>query len=211
MPYPATFPTTPILDTFNRADENPLAGIWTTFTGVGLSPLKVVSNQVLATGANGTWNGEFVGQDFSDVEAYVTLPTSTAVASEIFLKVRLLSTGGSFTSIPDPGHDCYQLLVRGNSATWALYRVTNGSAVAIATFTGVTPASGHKIGVRCVGPVIEAWGDSGAGWVFRGQATDATWTHGAIGLIFGDAVSALRGDDFGGGNIPWPSVAWLTA
>ena len=67
---------TPIVDDFNRANENPLSGggNWTTITSIGGAQL--VSNAVAASGsttAGSLWHTVFTG----DVETYATVLIST--------------------------------------------------------------------------------------------------------------------------------------
>ena len=196
------FPSTPILDTFNRPDENPLAGIWTAFTGLG--GLRVVSNQCGISNAGYVFCGDFIGQNFFDAEAYVTWNTlDGAVESQLIVRVTD-STTNSFTTIGDLSKNGYFFAIAGNGTTCYIDRMDASALTTIASTTVSALAGGDAIGVSAIGSTITGWLKRGAGaWTSVVTANDATYTHGAIALETNSPV--VRYDDFGGGNITNPS------
>lgn len=191
MPEP--FPTTPLLDTFNRANENPLASPWTSIAEVG--GLQLTSNQVAPTaGYAGSYRGLFL-----NAEAWVTIPTLVA-GTETILLTRYQDAGGA-SPIRDSRRRGY-LVVHVLAGGYAIHRMDDGNNVVLTSgsFSGGTLVSGDSLGFRSVGGTHEAWMKRGSGaWTFVAQVTDSTYQNaGAIGLQSSEPTS--RYDNFGGGE-----------
>jgi len=186
-----SFPTTAVLDDFNRAN-GALGGLWVgTTTG-----LSVASNQLASSGSAATtvWSGATFG---ANQEAFVTLSAITAAAPEhdLMLKVQGLTW--------DTGH----IEVRYEAPTSRLYVGTYSSSQGWVT-RGViitTYAAGDRLGARAKADgTVEVYRNS----TLVGSASVAAWPFfaggGGIGLTL-DAASSSRLDDFGGGT--WVAAA----
>jgi glucose/arabinose dehydrogenase len=184
----ATFPTTGVLDNFNRAN-GAIGGSWTgTTTG-----LSINANQLVSSGAAAStvWNGAVFGPD---QEGYIKLNAVTATAQEhdLMLKVQ----GTAYTA----GH----IEVRW-TAPLGQVQVSTYTSTTLWVNRGppipMTLAAGDQFGARAYSNgTIEVYkngvkiGTTNAGdWPFAANG-------GRLGLTL-DGASATRFDDFGGGNI----------
>lgn len=213
-PYP-TFPNTPIIDTFNRADEDPLSGggTWTSAgcTAAGSRFLRNVSNQAgrSASGAGGgagSWR-------------VATLQTSE---QEIYLTVATVPVAGERIGAVFAGSNCANTSTMVASGAWyipfqsGVFPGFNNVAIGQSGFNGgpggagitnqsriaVTFANGNKLGWQTRGKVTHFYLDLGGGWawyaaIYRGALVGGGQKDGV------DVSSALgRADDYGGGDIP---------
>jgi hypothetical protein len=194
------FPTTGILDAFNRADQDPAMTGW---SGLGLfggtSQIGVTSNQLAKRlGGTGFTSDYFTVATYGpDCEAYITIPVLPAGATDevVFLGARI-ATPGSGTC------DGYFVYLE-RPTTLQLYRVDNGGQTGLgsAVTLGAAIAAGDSVGIECIGSSIKAYYKQAAGaWTQQQAVTDATYSAaGNIGLeIFG---TTTRLDDLGGGNV----------
>ena len=193
------FPTTGILDNFNRANEGPPPTGWTAW----ISPGMLVSTNQMApqdAGDNGAyWSTSMTGPD---VEAWITIATQPGTASPCasLVAARLDPAGGGSVG------NCYAVQLNNLSGTDTVQIISVAASVntVLATFNQEM-GNGHKLGIQCIGSVIHAWADVGGGWIELGNVTDTTWAgtgnNNKIGVYNkGDASSAAaRYDDFGGG------------
>ena len=187
-------PTTPVLDSFNRAN-GPAGSNWSLIkAGTAFAAMNVSGNT--ATDASATayawnyWNPASFGPD---TEAYATVASYGSDTIRIGARVTL-GTGysGYFVSITSTG-------------AWSIIRFDNGgSPVTLATGPTQTLASGDKIAIRIVGSQITALHYTTAtGWtqvLSYDTSHDATryTTAGSLALEF--KTSTI--DDFGGGTLP---------
>lgn len=194
------FPTTGVLDSFNRANEGPPpSASWGAPIYFGQSGLVVNTNQCAASAVDwkdSYWNATVFG---ADQETWFTLATLPAGTNAIFLHGRIQATG--LGTSPNG----YVLRVAPGTPDW-LISVQTLSAGALATIgTAVVVAAanflaGVKLGFELVGSTLKGYRDSGLGWVEMISRTDSTWTGGGrIGAEWNDTT--LRIDDFGGGNV----------
>lgn len=212
------FPTTSVLDNFNRANENPLstAGNWGApihdpATG-GAMTMKLVSNAIqddsLADGG-GSGQAYWDGANFGPgAEVFVTIPTWWANASSDFW---LWMHGRSEGSSAMDGYKLYVSTSGGNNI-WQLYRLDNEVATQLGADLGTQNISnGDAIGLECTASgIFQAYYKaSGGGWATVGSTrSESTYTSGHIGVSkgFNDTTSSL--DDFGGGTIVSPGVSY---
>lgn len=177
----ASFPTTGVLDDFNRT-ESPLSqgGAWGSVSGVTTNGTEAL------IGA-----GAFAVRDdlgaLTDCEAWMTIG-STMIASYIVLR-------GSGAPPTNSGYS-----VVATAAGVGVQKVTSGANVTLVNFP-VGLATGDKVGARVIGDVIDVFikraGD--ATWVQVGQVVDSTYSSGKIGL--GGAFGGDRWTEFGGGPV----------
>ena len=183
---PPPYPTTPVVDNFNRAD-GAVGGNW-----VGtITNLTITSNQLTpgTSGVTTVWNGGVFG---ASQEAYVTLATINTAAPEhdLMLCVQGLSW--------DTGH----IEVRYEAPTSHIFISTYSAAqgwVARGTIT-TTFAAGDRFGARAKADnTVEVYKNA----TLLGSASVAGWTYAGLGGHIGMTLSGASGsklDDFGGGN-----------
>jgi Concanavalin A-like lectin/glucanases superfamily len=191
---PAAF-STPVLDSFNRANEDPLSGggNWANVITGASGRLKLVSNQVARGGGNGAY---WTPQTLTDCEAYAilaVLPTSDDAG--VLARIQDVSSGVTY--------DGY-MAVAGPSNI-RLYRVTDGNTEVQLGAVNVSWTAGDQIGIRCIGTKIEAWAYQSGVWSKKISATDTAYASGALGLYESDLTARL--DDFGGGALGLPYEA----
>ena len=177
------FPTTPIIDNFNRANEDPLAG-YTKVSGSG--QLGIVSNQLVRTQAVAA----YVVKDGLPVspnqEAYFTIVTQGA--ADAISSVLLRATGDTFYRVGiAPGTPWKLVLERWDSG---VDTPIGGSPVTVGTYN-----DGDQFGARINGSKIDAFLNG----LVIGSVEDANIASGEqIGLQV--SASPWVVDNFGGGN-----------
>lgn len=213
VPAHAVFPTTGVLDDFNRVDENPLAtaGAWGApiqNVSNGAQTMKLSSNAIMDDSlADGGGSGQAYRDDQNygpGVEVYATIVSPWQNdSSDFWFWMNGSGEGGS-------ARDGYKLYTAYNGGTWfyTVYRADNDVETELTpTFeVGPTLASGDKLGGEIMADGTITWyykASAGSWGAASGVSTrsDATYTSGHIGISkgFNDTTSAL--DDFGGGTI----------
>jgi parallel beta-helix repeat protein len=197
--YTNSFPTTQVLDNFNRANTGPppssgwSQGISDFTAGEGL---QVSSNTIIRkpTGSyrqDDYWNASTFGPDS---EAYVTV-TNAVTNDELALFLRANNIG-SGTS------DAYILYVGlTGGSNWSLGRIDNGSNTALGSAFSQAISNGDSIGVSMRGSRLTAWYKPSAGsWTALATRNDNTYTStGYIGLQMANS-GGTTADNFGGGT-----------
>jgi len=181
------FPTTSIIDDFNRANGG-WGAAWTTDFG-DAAPV-IVSNQGASSGVG--WSGATYNTTYAaNQEVYFTVPVSAD--NRVVVYSRYASTNGYAL-------DINTVLNTSATANFNIARVTGG---ALSTLVNVRQdvSSGDGIGFSVVGSTITAYYKSGAGaWTQVLQTTDATHNQsGKIGIEIFNNVQRI--DDFGGGAV----------
>jgi hypothetical protein len=186
-------PTTPVLDTFNRANGGAGAN-WSLIKPTGFAALNVSGNAAVDASASlftwDYWNQATFGPD---AEAYVTV-ASYAAGDVIRIGARVTNAGTTT-------HSGYYVAVSGTGA-WSILRIDAGSNTSLATGPTQPLASGDKVAIRIVGSVITALHFSGGSWqqvMTYNTSGDATRYSAAGRLAFEFRTSTL--DDFGGGTL----------
>lgn len=205
------FPTTPVLDNFNRANEDPLSGggNWSGPILLNMNKMKVVSNATQQSTVIGSqsgssfWNAATFGPG---VEVYVTIPTMWINNSS---DVWLWLNGNAENSSGVDGYILY-ISQSGGAFTWILNRKDNGVDTQLGGNIGTQAiANGDAIGLEDLnGGTLQAYyKPSGGSWGTTGTTrSDNTYTSGHIGYSKGFVDSTSILDDFGGGTIPGSSV-----
>src|SRR5678815_468602 len=186
------FPTTPLLDNFVRADEDPLSGggVWSNPIPGFVSACKIVGNVVVAVSVGGAARYALTG---ANIEAWVTI--STIAASRDFS----VTARGSGT---DAGYGAYAFTVTSGTGAYLLQRIVALSPTTIAsgTLSGGALLSGDSIGLRCIDTWIEMWLKRAAGaWTVVGGVADTQHTSGSIGFTIGGGAD-WDINAFGGGR-----------
>ena len=200
------FPTTQILDNFNRANEGPppsanWAGPWEQSSGL------VVSGNQCAPSATGNKDAYWSAATFGpNVEAFVTIATiPTTDGASIRLGVRIVEPGPGDNSTTADGYIAMWQFVAASTDSVRLFSLTNGATTELGTGVLLDMADGDQLGLEAIGSTIKVYTKSGAGaWTERRSETDATYSAaGYIGLqLIADA--GIRCDDFGGGRVLAP-------
>lgn len=189
------FPSTPLLDTFNRADEDPVTG-WTKLFASD-NDLKVLNNQL-----TGPINSRAVFDALTpadDQEVYVSVSAGSTSGGGSGNRLYLLLRITGQTSDDATGYYVSVL-----AAVVRLYRIDSFSSLEeLASFSlGVSLTVGDRLGARVVGDLFEVWANiQGAGWQQIITATDSTYPTGKIGLGVGTLGDELLLDNFGGGSV----------
>jgi peptidoglycan/xylan/chitin deacetylase (PgdA/CDA1 family) len=199
--YAATQPgTTPIVDNFNRPDENPLSGggNWSALSGGGA---QLVTNAV-ASSASGTstsgWKTTYTG----DVEARATILSSGNNAG--IMADATLDGAGLLSGY------LWQWQGANSPANFALYREDANTFTTLATFNAFALDPGDQLALRVVGDSVQGWVYHIGSWQQVAAATDTTYRTGRIGVRARGLAPII--DDFGGGPItpPRQTVVSLT-
>jgi hypothetical protein len=218
-----TFPRTPIIDDFNRADENPLdGGIWIpgfdedgpneSFTTGPSSPgtrlLQLISNEAAAgdTSAGGQATVEdYVCDDMEVYATYSVFPDDFVGAVHLFIHHRGqtddadasgwgVSLGNTGNGAMPPGWYLLRVGQQGNQG------VPSNATLEFQIADGFAPTAGDvwKLGLQRFRKTMHLWVDSGAGWEWVGARRQLSGNDsGKLGLAIWDPES--RVDDFGGG------------
>lgn len=191
-------PTNPtIIDSFNRADENPATN-WTALAGA----IKVVSNQ--AAGNAVTDNLAFYSPSTQGPDVDITIPISVREGNNNYVAVlaRLKDTG-SIATLDGylVGH--YQLT--GTDAI-RVYRLDNAVGTQLGADISQESAAGDLLNVTIVGSTIQVWYFNGTSWALIGTRTDSTYpAAGSVGL--GIYNTTGRVDYYQGGlYVPFPPI-----
>jgi hypothetical protein len=182
------FPSTSVLDDFDRADEDPATG-WSWTVG---DEGQVLSNEAGASNADGVVSGVHTATgDVQDCEAYLTLRAGGALVA--LVHARNQSSTGGFDNT-------YEVLYN-TAGNVQLVRRQSGFNDLGTVVTGRSPQAGDCVGIRVIGTRLEAWLKRvGESWERILTATDTAFTSGYIGFGSG-SDDARRWDDFGGGEI----------
>lgn len=196
----AAFPTTGILDNFNRSNETPLAGGWST-TGYasGVIQLTLSSNQVAPSTtqySSSNWATSFG----PDMECYWTVavePTSGGTDSyqACYVRMQQLSSGSNTAD----GYECQYDNLSGTDS-FAIYKVANMVFTQVGSTNNTEVAAGDKIGCEIIGSALKMYHYTGGAWNARVSTTDSTYS-GTGYVILDTHSSASRIDDFGGGTV----------
>lgn len=173
----------PASDNFNRANENPLAGNWTTQTGANAMQLSDSTRvRGTVTGYNAAyWNADaFGGDHYSQIVA-----TIVASGNSAFPCVRMQSGAAS------------AYYVRGNGAgTVGVYKIVNGTITQLGSNYALTVANGDTLKISITGSVITI---SHNGVPHATTQTDSALTGGSAGV--GSGNTARYADDWTGGDV----------
>jgi hypothetical protein len=194
------FPTTSVLDNFNRANEGPPPSAnWSADQyGLALAGWAVVSNTIDASAnfSANYWSASTFGPD---CEGFITLTTWTFSANDVDLTARL--QGGVGTSAVDGFTVKATSVSGGANDTIKIMRLDNGTNTQLGATITQELADGDSLGIECSGTSISAYYKPAAGaWTLGGTRTDAAHgSAGNLGIYAANTSTAL--DDFGGGDL----------
>lgn len=182
----AGFPSTGLLDNFNRSD-GPLGAAWEELTTLGAGMPDVLNSA--AVGGDGYKGARLVASFPADQESYFTLRAAASAGVFFGLWVRLTDDNG------------YQISYDPLTGKIALSRVDAGT-VTILDDEDYSPGDGHGIGITAQGSTIRGWVRVGPTWTKVFEEDDATYETGSLAFhIFELGDPDLILDDFGGGAL----------
>ncbi len=202
------FPTTPILDDFNRADEGPPpSASWELVADTAFG-LIVLSNQIKREIDTTTAAQAWIAPFGNDAEVYVDIPARSEPEGFTYANIihneagnldgYLLAIVGADSSIS----------VSGTDDEVQLRRWDNSSSSLISSLSIPAWSDGDAIGLRRVGDRLDGWYKPvGGNWTRILVAIDATYDLSVDGQIavmvgpFSGTDTLWRGDNFGGGSI----------
>lgn len=183
------FPTTPILDDFNRADGAPGAN-WGAAIATYALP-NIASNQLdFPQYPSGYWTTSFA----ADQEAYVQ---NSGAATSISLLLRLTN--------PNSGAEtCYVVqggMGNANLAALSIDKKVGGTLTNLFFANAVMAATDTWLGVSVIGTTMIVYGSSdGVTWNDRKTFVDSAVTGGGfVGVYHANNPTASSIDNFGGG------------
>lgn len=192
------FPTTGLLDNFNRADAalNSI-GNWGSAYYPGDKFMQITSN-VARGSVNADSNDTFwsAAQFGSNQEVWYDVPAlpGTGGGEISYLTTNIVSPSGT-------SFDGYEIDVRrGTTGTVQWYRVDNITYTQLGANLGQTIAAGDSFGMENKGSVISFYRQNASVWSFVGSQVSNTY-HTTSYIGFGARGSNFRIDNFSGGDI----------
>lgn len=182
------FPTTPILDNFNRPDENPLSGggAWISPLISGSESLSLVSNEIKRLTTD--WGGSLYDTLYSpDQEIYITI-TNIVGDSKISLYLRLQK--------PTTPLDGYTLDYFHNLNLARFTRRDAGVIVQLGSLVTLTLQVGDVLGLRIQGTTLEGFVNGNS---IGSRVDSVLGSSGYLAVEAGNTSFTL--DNFGGGVI----------
>ena len=192
------FPTTSVLDAFNRTNGDLGAG-WTSPIYPGADDWSIVSNVAVPDSwvspvfADDYWNAATFGPNS---EAYADMPTLPQDYCQDWVSCRLASEGGSSLD----GYQVQYLYIASGTDQIYILRLEGASNTQLGATISQDFSNGDSLGIEAIGSAITAYRKTGGTWASLGSRTDTTYTAaGHIGMGGDDSTSLL--DNFGGGTV----------
>ncbi|MDP3704086.1 MAG: hypothetical protein U1C74_25920 [Phenylobacterium sp.] len=194
------FPTTGLLDNFNRATEDPLGnGTWS-------GPIRATNGQ-MKVGSGGSANAitrsaGTPGQSYwsvatfgPDSEVYATISTVPGNGDYVYLYARIVNPNTA-------GLDGYAMVMikQAGDDIWQIRRIDDSAETVLGANATQELASGESMGFEIIGSTLTAYRKSAGVWSSVLSRTDATYSAaGYIGI--GSATTVAIEDDFSGGTV----------
>lgn len=189
-------PTITPTDTFTRANETPVTGIWTNAGWNGTAGrLQVVSNAVKC--AITGFGSQYVAGPFGpNWEAIATVTTKAANGEEQCVLFGGLQNPGNGAAVN--GY-ALEVDIAAGTDQWIILKVTNGAQTALGAAASQEVTANDKIALVRVGNDLEAYIFTAGSWTLVMTRTDPTYTlAGAGGLEMQNLTAVL--DDVGFGT-----------
>ncbi|HEU5491172.1 MAG TPA: fibronectin type III domain-containing protein, partial [Gaiellaceae bacterium] len=183
----------PVVDSFDRPNENPLsdAGRWTNgVSGSAETGLLTTSNTLACSKSTTCTSWRNTTQYGPDVEVWSRISTALGTNNQIRLLARLQAPGTA-------GYDGYMLRTTDLTGTdqIALERLDNGATITRLTVSQEL-AVGDVVLLRVKGSTLEIWRRAGSTWSRLGVVQDTTYAAAGFGGV-GIRGTTGRLDDFG--------------
>ena len=203
-----TFPTTDILDNFDRADAGTLGANWSQnkrWTAGTADSAGGSRSQVYCPCAQyaAYWDYYYNPSTYGpDCESYISVPTIGTIddADEVTsLYLRILNPGQTF--------DGYRQKVRpmagATNDQWMMGRIDDGAETQLGATVLLDIANACSIGIEAIGSTIKGYHKPSAGaWVEVISRSDETYSDaGYVGFYSQSEWLDWRLDNFGGGTV----------
>lgn len=187
---PLAFGGMPILDNFNRANENPLGnGLWSGPLWVGNLQGRIISNQVTSTVSG--YGGSYINTGTYGPDTAISMSLPIAASGAVDLYARLINPGVANTM------DGYHAEFKSSNSTVGIYIIDDQISTLLGSTFSQAIQDNDQVGFELIGSNLRAWIHEGSSWVEVGLRTDGTYT--AAGNIgFDVSNSTIRIDDFAG-------------
>ena len=188
------FPTTGVLDTFDRANSGSLGANWNeTLVGSWSIASNLAAPDSVAGGAAFAFWSAAAFTD--DVEAYAIVSTKPPDGSSGYIFARLQQTGSLATL---DGYDVHVVAASGTD-TFEIQRLDNAVSTVL-TSGSQELTNGNGVGIEIIGTTLRALINTGSGYTQVLSTTSSTYTgSGNIGI--GSTSTTTRLNDFGGGVV----------
>lgn len=185
------FPTTGILDNFNRADENPLDGGGNWGDRLTNNDLQILSNRAAGTGANVLNSRYWAASQFGpDCEVYYSVPVINVSPDYLRLWIRIQNPGAA-------NETGYMMQWLNDANGCKIFKETARESYSqLAVNAAARFAANDQIGMEAIGTTITVY-QNGTSVV---SVSDGT-TTGAGYIAIGCRSTIFRLDDFGGGTV----------
>ena len=203
------FPTTSVLDDFNRANESPVNTNWAAIPDIADGEMNLNTNAVRAAEASTSMSHWSAASFGPDMEVFITVVVwEDANGSNHFLHVRLDPSGTT-------GIDGYQMATTKRSGQDDQIEIVRLDADTETILGSVFDVGGElddgiDIGLEVIGTTIAVYRDTGGGWsqdFSREDSTyDGTSPHVRIAMGMEDESGSM--DDFGGGTVAVTTVSF---
>lgn len=193
------FPTTGILDNFNRTDEDPAAGWTVDWANLANQGIKVVTNAAKASAAPPVLCNAYRSTVYSaDQEVYAKLPVKQPADNDFAVACRIQN--------PDSASlNAYIAILTSRTATdeinlWKI--VNNAWTVISGPITTTEFANGDQLGLEAISTTITVYRHNGTSWASVTSVVNADVTgSGSVGMLMNDTGAGAWLDDFGGGAV----------
>lgn len=184
------FPTTSVLDDFNRTDSATLGANWTVLDGAW----QITTNRAQATtiGTNIAGARYNVASYGANIEGYYTIVTKPP------------STAGCDIDMLDVDTNGYAVVLTAAAGTddMLIIRRDGGAPTQLGATISQEVSNGDSIGIERISNVIYAYYKAGAGsWTeISGGRSDSTYSGNLYLAMITDSTTPIF-DDFGGGTV----------
>lgn len=188
------WPTTGVIDNFNRADGS-LGSNWATPTWVGNGSFAISSNAVHFSSDVSSWGDNYWAQSFpANQEVFATLSANDPAKRGFGFYMRVQGPGVA-------NFDGYEIAHNfGAGDTHYIVRVDNEVETTLGAATTHTTTTGYKYGGSANGTTLTSYVNAGSTWRPLVSRTDSTYNlAGYVGLYA--LLDVTYFDDFGGGPI----------
>jgi hypothetical protein len=188
------FPTTAVLDNFDRANGG-LGANWSGPVINGNGRMAIISNQVQpgAAGADDYYNVA----TYAECEVYCDMPALPAANKIAWIMARIVSPNVANAT------DGYEIdyTYKTTTDTIQVYRIDNSSWTQLGATISQDFSAGDSLGMEIAGGTITPYRKTGGSWAALSARSDATYSAAGYIAFGGDDVTSMRLDNFGGGTI----------
>lgn len=198
-----SFPSIPISDNFNRANQNPIESPWVNSIYPGVSTCGIGSNRLIRTGAAVSNSCYLTPSSMgTDKEFYVTLPIASSQTSTSEFRIMICLVGGVGTNSVD-GYSVEVGKVDGSADYLVVSRFDNTGFTEVSSRFSQEVTDGNRVGAEWkTDGTINVWYDGGSGWTQLFSHNDTTYdcstSHAGTFIYQNSMTMAL--DDFAFGN-----------